>query len=236
MKFVNFIALLSIVAFPPAAVTEVPWQFENDTRYIVMGDSLGAGYGAIPQTQGYAYLLYKQGAFDQIKSTLLTNASVIGMTSDDVLDYQVPQAIKFGPEKVTLTVGGNDLFKIVLGADPFEVLMQYQENLFNILTQLCEGADEYIDIFVANLYSVPLPVDGVETVILEFNQIVDEVSEVVDYYNDSCSVFVADLYSEFDGQTGLLLIERNNVEPFQIHPTNAGHRAIAEAFLKAIEQ
>jgi lysophospholipase L1-like esterase len=49
-------ALLLVSSFVHA---EVPWTFSNNTRYLAMGDSLAAGYGAIPVTQGYAYVLYK---------------------------------------------------------------------------------------------------------------------------------------------------------------------------------
>ena len=41
---------------------------------------------------------------------------------------------------------------------------------------------------------------------------------------------LADVYSEFSGRTGLLLIERNGAGQFEVHPTNAGHRAMAAAF------
>ena len=51
-------ALLLISSFAHAAI---PWTLSNNTRYLAMGDSLAAGSGAIPVTQGYAYLLY-QGA------------------------------------------------------------------------------------------------------------------------------------------------------------------------------
>jgi lysophospholipase L1-like esterase len=73
---------------------------------MAMGDSLAAGYGAIPATQGYAYLLYKEGVFDKIPNTLLSNVGLIGATSADVLNYQVPLAIgPYKPTVITLTVG-----------------------------------------------------------------------------------------------------------------------------------
>ena len=104
------IGLILATALSSVAISianaEVPWVFENDTRYLAMGDSLGAGYGAIPQTQGYAYILYKGGAFDRLTRTLFNNASVIGVTSEAVASHQLPQAQIFGPDVVTLTGAG----------------------------------------------------------------------------------------------------------------------------------
>lgn len=52
-----FLALaFSLVIAAPAAA-DLPWQFDNNTRYMALGDSLVAGYGAVPATQGYVYLL-----------------------------------------------------------------------------------------------------------------------------------------------------------------------------------
>ena len=50
--------LLLLLAQPLLARADSPGFAAGDTRYLVMGDSLGAGQGAVPQTQGYAYLLY----------------------------------------------------------------------------------------------------------------------------------------------------------------------------------
>ena len=57
------------------ASTEVAWSqhwtsFENNTRYLALGDSLSAGYGAHPSTNGFVYQLYQSGAIDNINNTL----------------------------------------------------------------------------------------------------------------------------------------------------------------------
>jgi lysophospholipase L1-like esterase len=99
-----------------------------------MGDSLAAGYGATPATQGYAYLLYQSGTFDQTINTIFANAAVPGATSQQVLAWQVPSATQiFRPHVVTISVGGNDLLAILNGADPAATLLQFQSNLSQIL-------------------------------------------------------------------------------------------------------
>ncbi len=64
-----------------------------ETRYMALGDSLTAGQGALPQTKGYVYLLYRWQVFNTLPNTILNNAGVSGATSQMVLDHQVPQAI-----------------------------------------------------------------------------------------------------------------------------------------------
>lgn len=232
------VTILLGAAIPASA--ELPWQFGEHTRYMAMGDSLTAGYGAVPQTNGYAYLLYKTGVVDTMPNTLFTNAAVTGAASGDVMNHQVPQAAVFKPDVITLTVGGNDLLAILSGADPEKVLNQYGVNLSNILAGLCTGVPG-VEIYVGNLYSVPLPIpQDVEAVVSAINGVIEyvvgQVNGASQWFQWECGIEVADLYSAFQGQTGLLLIERNRSNPLEIHPTNAGHRAIAEAFKEAMAE
>ncbi len=213
---------------PGSASADVPWQFADDTRYMAMGDSLAAGYGAQPATQGYVYLLYRSGVFDTVPDTLLANVGVPGATSEDVLLHQVPMALhRFRPHVVTITVGGNDLLRILEGADPRVVLANFQGNLVAILGALRAGLPD-ARIVVGNLYSIA-QVPGAEQAVAAFNAIVAGVAAGFD-------VQVADLFTEFHGREGLLLIDRNGAGALEVHPTNAGYRAIAEAFENAYLQ
>ena len=239
----------------PGAGAEVPWVFEDDTRYLVMGDSLGAGYGAMPQTKGYAYRLYQNGTFDKLKSTLFNNASVIGVRSTEVFLHQLPQAQVFGPDVVTLTAGGNDLrllFDLITTLPPEKFVEALQEvvttlasNIGNTLFGLCYiTPDEPISVYVGNLYSLPiddelgLPAGTIDDLVQEVNAAiaaaVAQAQAAADVAELNCDLAIADIYNAFYGRTGLLLIERQGAEPFQIHPTNAGHKVIADAFKQAM--
>lgn len=217
-----------------AAQAQQPWTFSDNLRYLAMGDSLTAGYGATPVTNGYAYLLYQQGAYDSMNNTIFANAAIPGATSQHVLDFQVPQATQiFQPNVITMTVGGNDLLAILSGANPGQVLQTFQNNLGAILMRLCTQLPT-VRVYVANLYSIrdfPVPTDAA---VDGFNQI---VTGMVGYANGSfCGgrAKVADVHSAFAGaQQGLLLVNRNNAGQFEVHPTNAGYRAMAQAFLNA---
>jgi len=213
------------------AHAEQPWTFSNNTRYLALGDSLAAGYGAIPTTQGYAYLLYQKGTYDKTPNTIFANAAVPGARSSDVLAHQVPQAINlFQPHVVTLSVGGNDVLAILAGADPAEVFHQFALNLDQILCGLRQALPQS-RFYVHNLYDIPEITGGIPgglQAVLTANLIIADVAL-------TCGASVADVYSAFSGRTGLLLVERNGANEFEVHPTNAGHRAIAAAF-EAVHQ
>ena len=219
--------------FAGAAVAELPWQFEQHTRYMALGDSLAAGYGANPATNGYAYLLYQGGAFDTVPNTLLSNVGVPGATSQQVLDYQVPLALHaFRPHVITMTFGGNDLLTILNNADPNVVIPEFAMNLEQILVTLCSGLPG-IHIYMSNLYTVTLPeVPQVDFIVSTFNTVVEQVTGGV--AAGGCHVSVADVYSAFQERNGLLLIARNQAGSLEVHPTNSGYRVIAKAFLKAM--
>lgn len=224
---IAFILVLFITSTPILAES-LPWQFENHTRYMALGDSLVAGYGALPVTQGYVYRLYREEVFDKIPHILFSNAGVPGVTSKQVLDHQVPQAIEaFRPSVITITVGGNDLLRILKGENPNLVLSEFQANFALILGTL-RSALPNTRIYVSNLYTIP-QIAGADQVVPAFNQI---VAGVAGLYN----VPVADVYSAFLGRRGLLLIERAGAAPDEVHPTNAGYEVMAEAFEALVEK
>ncbi len=221
-KLIPFAVSLTISLLSLPARADLPWQFDTHTRYMALGDSLVAGYGAVPATQGYVYLLYQGGVFDQVPNTLFSNAGVPGATSRHVRDHQVPQATEaFRPTVITLTVGGNDLLRILNGDNPAQVLAEFQANFTAILQGLRSNLPQ-TRIYVSNLYTVP-EIPGADQVVPLFNQIVAGVAAAY-------SVPVADVYSAFQGRSGLLLINRNGAGQYEVHPTNAGYRVMAEVF------
>lgn len=223
----RLLGALAILVVAGAARAELPWQFDQHTRYMALGDSLAAGYGAVPATQGYVYLLYQGGVFDNVPNTLLCNAGVPGADSGAVLQYQVPQAIQvFRPQVITVTVGGNDLLQILSGADPNAVLGRFSQNLYQILYQLRVGLPD-ARIVVSNQYTVS-DIPGADATIPVFNAIVEDIAG-----RPEINVPVADVYGAFYGRKGLLLIERHGAGQYEAHPTNAGYRAIADAFRAA---
>jgi lysophospholipase L1-like esterase len=215
-----------VLALPLSALAELPWQFDQHSRYMALGDSLVAGYGAVPATQGYVYLLYQSEVFDRVPNTLLCNAGVPGATSSDVLTYQVPQAVTiFHPTVITITVGGNDVLSILTGADPATVFAEFQKNLGQILFTLRTSLPD-TKIYVSNLYSVS-EIPGADQAVAAINYIIGQAALAFD-------VPVADVSSAFKGKEGYLLITRRGAGVYEVHPTNAGYRAMAKAFEEVI--
>ena len=213
-----------------------PWvSFQTHTRYMALGDSISAGYGAMPATQGFVYQLYQSGAIDKVNNTLFCAAGITGARSKDVLDYQVPQVGRFFTgtgmpyrKVVTLTLGGNDLLQILGGEDAATVLTSVGNNLFLILTQLTTEFPD-VRIYVANYYDPRLPFAGLDVIVAGLNQ---AIGGVVALFPENA--VLVDIHSAFDGRSGLLLSEKKGADAFEVHPTNAGYRVITRAFEEAI--
>ncbi|MEO8049900.1 MAG: SGNH/GDSL hydrolase family protein [Acidobacteriota bacterium] len=247
MKRNSFQMVLVRTAFAVAAlaagpiVSAQPWtSFDNNTRYLALGDSLSAGYEAKPVTQGFVFQLYQDGAVDKLNNLLFCAAAVPNATSSDVLHYQVPQVHLFFTDTgtpyrkvVTLTVGGNDLLSL-LGPDGSVdlslvpgVLTTYGNNLFGILNSLAAAYPE-ARIYVGNSYDPRLPIAGEDQLVAALNQV---TASVTGYFPNN--VVLVDVFSAFQGRSGLLLIEKKRAG-FNVHPTDAGYRVMTAAFKNAI--
>ena len=208
------------------ADTMVASQSARQVRYMALGDSLTAGYGALPATAGYVYRLYLSGVVGAIGNVLFSNAGVPGATSAQVLRYQAPLAIEaFRPDIVTVTVGGNDLLRVLSGADPGVVLAEFRANFTELLARLRQGLPS-ARIVASNLYKVPT-IAGSESLVPMFNALVARITQ-------EYGIAVADVYGAFCGRKGLLATVHHGAGEFEIHPSNAGHQAIADAFAAAL--
>ncbi len=218
-----------------------PWvSFDNNTRYLALGDSLSAGYGAKPVTQGFVFRLYQSGSIDNLNNLLFCAGAIPNARSSDVLNYQVPQVPRFFKNTgmpyrkvVTLTVGGNDALSVLgpYGDIDFPaipgMLATYGGNLYAILANLTASGD--VRVFVGNLYDPKLPVPNAGLLIDAMNQVTADVVKLF-----PGKAVLVDLHSAFHGRNGLLLIEKHGAAPDEIHPTDAGYGVIASAFKDAI--
>jgi lysophospholipase L1-like esterase len=229
-------SMVILLAAASTALAGSPWSLADNVRYLSMGDSFAAGKGAFPVTQGYAYLLYQGSVFAPITNTTFANSAVGGTDSSDVLLYQLPQVKKFKPQIVTMSVGGNDLQKILMGADPTAVIGQYLANMGQILcglrtTMLSQGVADPL-IIVGNQPDYPwLTAQNpqVRALIVTLNQGLAGVAQ-------SCGARVADVFAAFDGREELYLYYRPGASPNEPHPTNAGHRVLAKVYEDAANQ
>jgi len=164
-----------------------------------------------------------------VTNTTFANVGVPGATSANVFDFQVPEAVGiFQPQVVTISVGGNDLLQILKGVDPGIILPAFEANLSKILGTLRTSLPSAV-IIIGNQYDIPeitASIPGGAQIIDTFNEIIAGVARVT-------NARVADVFHAFQGRKGLLLVERRRAEPSEVHPTNAGHRVMANAFAAA---
>jgi len=253
--------LLALILVPALAFAQV--NFPKKSYYVGMGDSVAAGEGAMPVTNGYAYRLYDQSAFGKKQEMDFANIGIRGGRSWDLRDHQASQVLCAEPEQrptvVTITAGANDFFR----NDPdltsiTRRVAQAVDLLFNndsILLSPALGATRVLDpvvttqpcralrnvtILVSNYYSLPHPVP-------QFFQLLDSAVRGFDQglrfwlqqvvVPSGSRLVVVDLYTPSLGRQGLVTIQRrlgyNGPLDFDFHPTNLGHAFIAGEFKKA---
>ena len=119
-------------------------------RYVALGDSAAQGVGASDVSRGYVPLLAERLRDATGRDVIVTNLSVSGATSDDVVRDQLPllSALDFEPDLVTLDIGGNDV------VFPQHNVETFERSLTTILDALPVGS------FVADVPWFPLPVWG----------------------------------------------------------------------------
>ena len=88
------------------------------------------------------------------------------------------------------------------------------------------------------MYPTALPgIPGLEDIVSAFNAVIDATVAAVAANPPTglgCPAALADLHAAFEGRSGLVHTDRQGAKPNEIHPTNAGHKAIAQAFIDAM--
>ncbi|MCF6441381.1 arylesterase [Pseudoalteromonas luteoviolacea] len=89
-----------------ACLTQPIMAFASETKIMIIGDSLSAGYG-LKQDQDWVNLLQNKYV-EKKKSILLINMSVSGQTTDNALLNIDAQLKAHQPSHVLIELGGND--------------------------------------------------------------------------------------------------------------------------------
>lgn len=177
LKLSFVLSLLALILVPALAFAQV--NFPKNSYYVGMGDSVAAGEGAMPVTNGYVYRLYDESAFGDKKEMDFANIGVRGGRSWDLRDHQVAQVLCAEPEQrptvVTITAGANDFFRDSGDlADITQRVAQAIDLLLNndgvlspnlgaapvldpVTGQRCRALGN-VTILVSNYYSLPHPV------------------------------------------------------------------------------
>jgi len=208
--------------------------------YVSLGDSIAAGNGASDAaTTAFVPLL----ARDEGGLPVL-NLAVAGATTRDVIEKQLPQLLDGTKRKlafITISAGGNDLAALIPNAacqqDPLpascpldQALAGVQANMDEIMKRLRDAypATPIVVLLYPNFFSgTGHPFEAPAGRVLPR---LDEVlARVAAKYRRTA---VATTAAAFEGKGGPLTHVLD--APPDPHPNDAGHRAIADAFVAAL--
>ena len=187
-----------------------PEEIKADTSklyYLALGDSLTRGIGDEEQKSGYTKrLVEKLVQSTEVAEVILDNRGKRGRRSDQLLglikkghyDYELKNA-----ELITLTIGGNDIMKVVK-KDLFELkredfdkeLVQFENRYKEILNEIRMENSE-VPIIIIGLYN---PFSVITDEITEFESIITEWNDTIEAasskYENACFVDIQDLFDE----------------------------------------
>lgn len=224
------------VAFSDFNVPE--YFIPEKVSVIGLGDSLTQGVGDELKRGGYfgrvALAMNDWKGVEEIDSN---NLAKRGRRSDQLIDQLEKEEIQAEIEKadvIYMTIGGNDIMKIVksnlfnLTAKPFYVELGKFENRLDEIFKMIRGLNGDAVIVVAGLYN-PLSIvtdeaNEFETVIDDWNEAI-EIQTIMD--GKACFVPVVDLFMSNEN-----MVYHSDF----FHPNAKGYESMANRFIEKIDQ
>jgi len=227
------VALLALASCAREAPEPVREETPPPLTYVSLGDSLAVGVGASePERGSYAPLYRSRLETETGRRTRLVQLGVSGETSESFLRggdgrpsqlARAREALRRNPGAVvTLSLGGNDLLRVVNSPDATRerAVLRYTENLDRILRELSRASDPAPRVVVLTLYN-PAPGPTTEPWVRRLNAGIRAAAR-------ANGAAVAPVDREFRGREG------EYARPYEdIHPTDAGYRALARAIARA---
>ncbi len=232
---------------------------KNNIRFVAIGDSLTKGVGDETASGGYVPLVAStlEEAFS-INSIEIENYGVAGDRSTQILkrinEQQEIQDDIASAEIISVTVGGNDLMKVIqnnilgLSVEKFEKPGEkYQANLTKLLTtirQLNSTAPIYI-LGIYNPYYIYFPeITEMQTIIDQWNTRTQAVVEQEErmYFVPINDLIYQGIISDEEASevpdADTLNELRNNAiyEGDNFHPNYNGYQLIAKAFTNKMKE
>lgn len=187
-----------------------PEEIKEDSSklyYLALGDSLTKGVGDEERKSGYTKRLEeKLEQWTDISDVVLDNRGKRGRRSDQLLtllkkghyDYELKNA-----ELITITIGGNDIMKVVK-KDLFELKREYFdeelvdfEKRYNQILKKIRSENPNVPILVIGLYN---PFSVITDEITEFESIITDWNNTIEAtsnkYENACFVDIQDLFDE----------------------------------------
>lgn len=171
--------------------------------YLSLGDSLSSGVGVSDYKNSYPYLIAKKmSSKNEVK---LINLAHAGDTSEELIANQLPKALSFKPDLITVLIGVNDIHNL-------KSLKEFEDNYTLIVGSLKKSR--------AKIYLLSIPYLGSAKIVsFPYNFILDfrtrQFNGVIKKISDKYSVKYIDLYS--------LIKPENFYSTDQFHPSREGY-------------
>lgn len=234
---------------------------KNNLRLVAIGDSLTEGIGDETKRGGYVPLVVSALEEEFQMSIEVENFGVAGDRSTQILkrikEQEEIQKNISTADLLTLTVGGNDLMKVIqnnilgLSAKTFEKpAKKYQQNLTKLLEEirrLNPSAPIYV-LGIYNPYYIYFPeITEMQTIVDQWNLHTQEIVEKADkmYFVPVNDLIYQGIFDEEEGtaiqgfsQVDSLDELRNDAiyEGDNFHPNYNGYQLIAKAFTNKMKE
>ncbi|HFI2692743.1 SGNH/GDSL hydrolase family protein [Streptococcus suis] len=226
---------------------------KTEFHYVALGDSLTEGVGDTTGQGGFVPLLAQSLTNDYGYEVDYQNFGISGNTSNQILKrMKEKQELKLALQEanlLTITVGGNDLRKVIiknianLKLSTFDKpAKEYGKRLESII-QVARKDNPSLPIYVVGIYN-PFFLSLPE--LTEMQVIVDKwnttTEETVAKYENVYFVGINDLlYRGLEGEAGISQLNQsqsNNLlfEEDQFHPNNTGYEIIKKAVLEKMNE
>lgn len=214
------------------------------TIYLALGDSLAAGVGASAPEEAYVGRL--QGALRQRlgADVDLENLAKAGATTQSLIDEQLPGAEELlhrgGVRLLTIDIGGNDFAALFGNLACLQEALTPDCPLASVLEPVRARLDTIFGRLRAAGPDVPMAVMTYPNLFsgsghvfeLPAANALSRLNEVIRDEAERYGLTVVDPTRAFEGKS-LQLTGVGNV-PFDPHPNDAGHAALAQAFEAAL--
>ena len=205
--------------------------------YLALGDSLTSGVGDEEKKSGYTErLAEKIENWNNIQHVVLDNRGKRGRRSDQLLELlqkgHYDKEIKES-ELITITIGGNDMMKVVK-KDIFDIkresfdkeLVNFQQRYDQILNEI-RSRNAHVPIILIGLYN---PLSIINEEIKEMELIIEEWNHSIELtanmYDNACFVGVDDLFKE-----NANLVYHNDF----FHPNGYGYTMITDRIVSMVK-
>lgn len=239
----------------PSLLTDKEINSKERTKltYIALGDSLTEGVGDTTGQGGFVPLLAQSVVNDYGYEVDYKNFGVSGNTSNQILkrmseDESIKDYLKKA-DFMTLTVGGNDLRKVILSnfsnlkiSTFVKPAKDYSKRLETII-QIAQQANPSLPIYVVGIYNpfyISFPeMTEMQTIVDNWNQTTEQVTQK---FKNVYFVPINDLlYKGLDGESGVSQVSGqtgNNLlyEEDNFHPNNTGYEMIKKAVMEEMNE